>query len=174
MMKKKGQLGIGEAPQVVLIVGLTFLILATIALVAQKYGEAMPSDKSDTEINETLTTVTAEGERVANYYQCNFEDFTVNACINSTSGTVIATPNYTTDANGYIYAAQVGNVFNNTNWNCTYTFSFAGTACNITGDLQTEVSNNTSIAGIVLTISLIGIVLSVLIGVFVVARNRGM
>ena len=45
-------------------------------------------------------------------------------------------------------------------------------AQNVTTDLNTEISNNTSIAGIVLTISLVGIVLSVLIGIFVLARGR--
>lgn len=45
-------------------------------------------------------------------------------------------------------------------------------AQNITNDLNTELSNNTSIAGIVLTISLVGIVLTVLIGIFVGFRAR--
>jgi len=36
----------------------------------------------------------------------------------------------------------------------------------------TEIEDNTSIAGIVLTISLIGIVLTILIGIFYVARMR--
>ena len=46
-------------------------------------------------------------------------------------------------------------------------------AANITTELQKEIGSNTSIAGIVLTISLIGIVLSVLIGVFVATRQGG-
>lgn len=79
-----------DAPQVVLIVGLVFLIMATVALVSEKYGDAL------------------------------------------TDGSV---------------------------------------AQNVTNDLNTEISNNTSIAGIVLTISLVGIVLTVLIGVFVGIRR---
>lgn len=93
MKGKKGQIQLGDAPSVVLIVGFIFLIMATIAFIGQKYGDAL------------------------------------------TSGSI---------------------------------------AQNVTNDLQTEISNNTSIAGIVLTISLVGIVLSVLIGVFVLARNRGL
>lgn len=93
MANKKGQLSLGDAPQVVLIVGFVFLVMATIAFIGEKYGDAL------------------------------------------------------TDGS---------------------------TAQNVTHDLNTEIKNNTSIAGIVLTISLIGIVLTVLIGVFVVARNRGM
>lgn len=93
ILSKKGQISLGDAPSVVLIVGFVFLVMATIAFIGQKYGDAL------------------------------------------------------TDGS---------------------------TAQNVTNDLQTEVKNNTSIAGIVLTISLVGIVLSVLVGVFVLARNRGM
>jgi len=90
MKSKKGQVSLADAPQIVLIVGLVFLIMATVALVSEKYGDALTDDS---------------------------------------------------------------------------------VAQNVTNDLNTEISNNTSIAGIVLTISLVGIVLSVLIGVFVGIRR---
>ena len=88
--KKRGQLSLGDAPTVVLLVGLVFLVMATIAFIGEKYQDAMTENS---------------------------------------------------------------------------------TAYNVTGDLQTEISNNTSIAGIVLTISLVGIVLTVLIGVFLGVRG---
>ena len=91
-MNKKGQIGLADAPQVVLIVGFVFLVMATIAYVSEQYGDALTAN---------------------------------------------------------------------------------GTAANITDDLESELSDNTSIAGIVLTISLVGIVLSVLIGIFVASRRRG-
>ena len=92
LSNKKGQLSLGDAPSVVLIVGLVFLIMATIAYVSYQYGEALPDNS---------------------------------------------------------------------------------VAQNITEDLNDSLSDNTSIAGIVLTISLVGIVLTVLIGVFVlVGRSR--
>lgn len=89
---KKAQLSLGDAPTVVLLVGLVFLVMATIAFIGEKYGDAL------------------------------------------TDGSV---------------------------------------AQNVTNDLNTELSNNTSIAGIVLTISLVGIVLTVLIGVFIGVRGAG-
>ena len=105
-INKKGQLSLMDAPSVVLIVGLVFLVMATIALVAEKYGDSL----------ETAN----QGDP-----QCDGEN--VSGC---------------------------------------------GTAFNVTQDLQTELANNTSIAGIVLTISLVGIVLTVLIGVFLTIRSR--
>ena len=92
MKNRKGQISLADAPTVVLLVGLVFLVMATIAFISQKYGDALPD----------------------------------------------------------------GSV-----------------AQNVTTDLNTEIANNTSIAGIVLTISLVGIVLSVLIGIFLVTRTRG-
>ena len=89
---KRGQLTLGDAPTVVLLVGLVFLIMATIAFIGEKYGDSL------------------------------------------------------TDGS----AAQ-----------------------NVTIDLNEQISDNTSIAGIVLTISLVGIVLTVLIGIFVGMRSRG-
>jgi len=88
--QKKAQLSLGDAPTVVLLVGLVFLVMATIAFIGEKYGDAL-TDNS--------------------------------------------------------------------------------VAQNITNDLNTEIGNNTSIAGIVLTISLVGIVLTILIGVFIGVRG---
>ena len=90
-LNNKGQLTLGDAPTVVLLVGLVFLVMATIAFIGEKYGNAL------------------------------------------------------TDGS---------------------------TAQNVTNDLNTEIANNTSIAGIVLTISLVGIVLTVLMGVFLAVRTR--
>ncbi len=92
-MRKVGsraQLTLGDAPTVVLLVGLVFLVMATIAFIGEKYQGSL----------------------------------TVNSA-----------------------------------------------AYNVTGDLQEEIGNNTSIAGIILTISLVGIVLTVLIGVFIGVRG---
>jgi len=92
LSQRKAQLTLADAPTVVLLVGLVFLVMATIAFIGQKYGDALPN---------------------------------------------------------------------------------SSTAQNVTIDLNTEIANNTSIAGIVLTISLVGIVLTVLIGVFLVTRGAG-
>ena len=87
---KKAQLSLGDAPTVVLLVGLVFLVMATIAFIGEKYQSSLTEDS---------------------------------------------------------------------------------VAYNVTGDLQTEIGNNTSIAGIILTISLVGIVLTILIGVFIGVRG---
>jgi len=111
-IKKKGQLSLGDAPTVVLLVGLVFLVMATVAFIGEKYGTSIAT-------GQTLTAT----------------------CNNSANG-----------GTGSVYTG-------------------CGAAYNVTADLQTEIGNNTSIAGIVLTISLVGIVLTILIGVFIGVRS---
>jgi len=92
LLNKRGQLRLGDAPGVVLIVLFLFMVLGTSAFVLEKYGDAMENNS---------------------------------------------------------------------------------VAQNITEDLTTEIEDNVSIAGMVLTISLIGIVLSILIGLFYVFTGGG-
>ena len=47
-------------------------------------------------------------------------------------------------------------------------------AANVTDDLENELLDNTSIAGIVLTIGLVGIVLTILISIFVASKRGGL
>ena len=112
-ISKKGQLSIGDAPNVILIVGLVFLVMATIAFIGEKYGDSIAAD-------QPLTAT----------------------CNHSGNG-----------GTGSVYTG-------------------CGAAYNVSADLQTEIGGNTSIAGIVLTISLVGIVLTVLIGIFAGFRSR--
>ena len=172
--KKKGQLSIGDAPTVVLLVALVFLVMATTAFIGEKYEDALTNKlTSYSALNETLTTVTEAGEYL---YLNSLRDpvCSISRVINTTSGELIASGNYTT-TNCLIQATSHATTsgYNNTNWNVTYTgtYSQLTVASNTTAELQTEISNNTSIAGIVLTISLIGIVLGILISVFLGMRR---
>jgi len=172
---KKGQISLADAPNVVMIVGFVFLIMATIAFVGEKYQESFSLDTYSV-YNETLTTVNDTLQYSDNIGQCEFQGFAVTYLTNNTDGVIYPATNYTVDASaGSIYfSGGAGDELNGTLANMSYTYQRAGVSCNITSDLNTELSNNTSIAGIVLTISLIGIVLSVLIGVFVMSRRKGL
>jgi hypothetical protein len=173
-IQTKAQLGIGDAPTVVLLIGLTFLVMATIAFIGEKYGDSIDTDNVNGTIrNETKTTVNQAGDNLA---VVNYKNVvcTATTVTNATDGFVISSGNYTlTSCN--LKAVNGAANFNNTNWNISYTYlySAATTASNVTGDLNTEIDNNTSIAGIVLTIALVGIVLTILIGVFLgIRRNK--
>jgi hypothetical protein len=172
MKNKKGQITLADAPSVVLIVGLIFLIMATVAYIGQKYGDAIDSSLTKTVLEDNLGTVdNVTGKKVSFAGACNFADFSISAMQNGTTGIALNSNNYTYSSDGTIKTANAAYASNPT-LVVNYSFSYAGIACNVTKDLQTEISDNTSIAGIVLTISLVGIVLTVLIGVFLAMRVR--
>jgi len=169
---KKGQLTLGDAPSVVLIVGLLFLVMATIALVSDKFGDAILSEETLTVTNETAGWVNQTNYTVDRAGELGFTGFSVVQLYNLSSDTLVPLTNITQYSNGVI--RSVNFLYNSTNVSVTYTFTHTPEteAYNATDALQTEISNNTSIAGIVLTISLIGIVLSILVGVFMGVSRR--
>lgn len=178
MRSKKGQISLSDAPGVVMIVGLVFLMMATLAFVGNRYGAAMPTDSIGNVTNETITNVNHSGSFLASRIrsQCNFESLNVKHCLNATDNGAIPSGNYTVSADGlitYIGANDTAG-YNSSSWKCSYSYRFTGTTCNITGDLESELLSNTSIAGIILTISLVGIILSVLVGIFVASRRGGL
>ena len=173
MIKKKKGLSLSDAPTVVMIVGFVFLLLATTAFISNEYRDSMDNDNSHTVTNETINAT--GGDYVDSYQACGFNTFAVTAVYNYSDGVLIGSGNYTaTASSGLLANATDTEGISNLNWNVTYTYLDGGEACNITTDLETEISDNTSIAGIILTIALIGIILTILIGVFVtVGKSRG-
>lgn len=171
---KKAQLELGSAPAIVMIVGLVFLTMATMALIGQKYGNAL-------DVDDTTATAAAEAVTQANLPTGDalagksFENAvcTIHNIRNGTAaGIVINSGNWTESSECTI--TNTTSTFVTANWlvNYTYVYSAQTVASNTTIDLETEIGNNTSIAGIILTISLIGIVLSILIGVFMGFAKR--
>ena len=172
LKKKKGQLRIGDAPGVVLIVLFLFMCIGTAAFVLEEYAEGMIDD-TGTVINETVTQIElAANDTVDSAGACNFENFAITEILNATTAIVINSGNYTTNAaTGML--ANLTSEYSKTDWYASYTYDYGGVGCNVTVDLTREVEDNVSIAGMVLTIALIGIVLSILIGLFYVFTGGG-
>ena len=171
MVNKKGQLSLGDAPTVVLLVGLIFLVMATFAFIGEKYGNAIDTD------NVAGSVTNESGAKINGSYTLgqaglrNFASPVITTIFNATNGVVITSGNYTVSTAGILTNLTATN-WNSVNVSYTYTSTVETSASNVTGDLQTELGNNTSIAGIILTIALIGIVLTILIGIFVGVRRR--
>jgi len=105
----------------ILVLGIVVTIGASILITTR---DARLTDLSTvTTANESLTTVTESGETLTNVWVQS-----VDACINQTDSTVIPTSNWTSSIstlNGKAtvsYLGGAGSGFNNTNWNCTYTW----------------------------------------------------
>ena len=169
-MKKKAQMSLGQAPSIVLIVGLVFLLMATFAFVGEKFGNAVLEDTAASVTNETGAYINATGYTLDKASLLGFSNPVITALFNSTDNTTILTGNVSVSSAGVMTNASVTN-WDDVSVSYTYVYNPETTAYNTTGDLQTELSNNTSIAGIILTISLCGIVLTILTGVFIGMRT---
>jgi len=168
---KKAQLSLDDAPTIVLLVGLVFLVMATIAFIGEKYQGSVLTVTSGTVINESGAYINVTGYTLDRASLLGFAGPVITNVYNSTDGLLLASGNYTVSDAGILTNLTVTN-WDPVNVSYTYTYTPTTTAYNVTGDLQTEIGNNTSIAGIILTISLVGIVLTILIGVFVGFRRR--
>jgi hypothetical protein len=172
-MKKNAQISLGDAPNVVLIVGLTFLLMATLAYIGYQYQQGFGAGQTATFNNETASqALLATGYTLTGASLCNGQGYSIVRVLNSTTGPAISSGNYSLSSTGIL--TNTTNTFSTASWLVTYTSKYAGAECNITNSLNTTLSNNTSIAGIVLTIALVGIVLAILIGVFVMVGQRRM
>ena len=108
---KKGQLNLLVPGILTLVVGASLLIAGLIVLEKVK---GTTSTQSNSIVNETLTTVTETGERVATNNTCGFTSFVVSVVTNATSGTVIPSTNYSALSNGVVKftASRTGTAFN--------------------------------------------------------------
>lgn len=170
-IQKKAQIGLADAPKVVLIVGFVFLLMATVAYISTQLQTSLGSTTSVTVANETLGPITEINSILTGSQSCNFAAYTLVYVTNQSRGYPIAADNYTKTTNGMIIADTTG-FYNNSYFNVSYSYTYSGAACNVTRSLNTNIDNNTSIAGITLTIALVGIVLAILIGVFVLVGRR--
>lgn len=175
MKNKKGQLSLGDAPTIVLLVGLVFLVMATFAFIGEKYGNAIDTENvAGTVVNESIAVPGTAGITLDVAALEDGSCGTITAVYNGTGGAIIPLGNFTqtgctvVNATGPTVTATFASALL---INYPYTSTVETASSNVTTDLQTELGNNTSIAGIILTISLVGIVLTILIGVFVGVRR---
>jgi hypothetical protein len=175
-MMKKGQTSLDAAPSIVIIIGLLFLVMATVALIGDKFGSALISSTTET----VTTTVNGEAVNVASFTNGTGYTLAVTTGRDNRNYEIVALYNNTDELLLSGNYTLTGRVLTNATAldgladmkvNYTYIVTPDTTAYNATSELQTEIGNNTSIAGIILTVSLVGIILTILIGVFTGIRR---
>lgn len=166
-MKKKGQLGTLQTIIITLII--IGLVLGVGFLLLEEF-KSTTSEKVATVVNETLTTMSHSGKVVTKNVttvDC-FNSFSVATCINSTSATLISPENYTiTATTGLIAYIGKSNTagFNNSNWNCTYSYNYGTDAC---AGVVTTIEATKKVPtwlGIVVILLIVGILLAIVFGV---------
>lgn len=124
--------------------------------------------------NETLTTVTETGEGIAKYDVCGYQTFSIVGMTNKANNTAITSGNWTTNtAIGKIYGTG-DTVYNNTDWNVTYTYtSWTGEGC---GAINTTIGALKKIPtwlGIIVILAIVGILLAIVFNVLPGAGGMG-
>lgn len=114
------------------------LIVMIFSLMSSELQDTQYDDASGFSQNETITTVTVDGDNVATaIYGLMDVACTIDYCTNQTATTVIPSTNYTfTSCN--LKFAGANSVWNNTNWNCSYTYTYHTT------NTATDTINETS------------------------------
>jgi hypothetical protein len=89
MKNKKAQINLGNAPNIILIVGLTFLLMATIAYIAFEYQSGIGG--TTISASETLSDLASNPIQKLNTPVANPENVTcvINSVIDSQLGTTI-------------------------------------------------------------------------------------
>lgn len=164
-MEKKGQVQTIAPAILALVFAAIVLVFGLVISQEIRDTDVMTQAVSETIINETLTTVTETGEQLANFGYRGANTFNLTRCINATGGEEIVAANFTwTSATATVSCNSCG-AFNNTNWNCDYTY--------LHGDEAYESANDTLIGLATFAdfweIIVLAIVISVVIGILVIS-----
>lgn len=163
LSSKKGQINSMGPAVITMVIAAVFLILGIVMLQSIRDTDLVKEAISSTVSNETLTTVTEQGDLVATSTAPGFANFNISVVTNRSSGAILATNNYTYTQAGLF--SVVGTVLNNnTNWNVSYTYT--------QGD-QAYIQGNATLAGLATfadfwEIIVLAVVISVVIGLLLI------
>lgn len=145
----------------IVLVGITLILGIYIAATFQTMTRtaAVPN----TAVNETLTSVSEIGEILAGASALGGRCSAISICINATDGAVIPSANYTLTGCTVYYSGPAG-LFNNTNWKCSYSYTFTNetTTSTASGSLVTALSGGTAWITILVVVGFAVIVLGML------------
>jgi len=172
---KKGIIGLDTVKAVMVTILALAIIGVAIVIVLTTLDESdiVRDSKSETNLNDTLTTVSEIGEYFTNY-SLESASCTVTYVQNETSGGVINSGNYTTN-NCWIQFSGADLTYNNSNWNVSYTYTYdvnyvEGIKENVTEGIVDFFSNTTTIFAILVVVV---IILAITIIIVAVSRFSG-
>lgn len=168
--RDKGVAGLVILLSLVTMLFIIGLLVMIFTLMGGSLQDVSYTDLSATNSNETLTTVAETGENfaVSTYRSVSC---TISIVTNATNGAVISSGNYT-QTNCNLASSGTG-VFNNTNWNVTYSYTYEGdtTATEVLNDTTIALSSTTNFFTIFIVIA--SMVVLVLLTVIIIVAVRG-
>jgi len=174
MENKKGQLSLDLVKGVVLsLLVITILSVSVIMILPLLRDTTDSLDKiTGNTVNETLTSVEEAGEALT-IGAYRLPSCTVTECVNVTAGITVPAANYTaTGCRVAFSGAEDDQGFNNSNWNCDYTWSYTSPDnTNIVSNVTTGAASFFNSSGTIFSI-LVAIVIISAIGIIVVIVGR--
>lgn len=162
---------------VVMLFTIGFIIMIYALLGAELFEEAQDENVGYTVINETFTIVNETGTNSTYFTYVGFDTFSVIACVNATGdgdGTAMNSANYTTDSD-YGTISFTGNdlSYNNSDWNCTYTYQRTDntTASDTIDATYQELSETTDWFSIIIVLG--AMVVLILLTIIIISAIRG-
>ena len=172
----KGVAGLTILLSLVVMLFVIGLLVMIFTILGSKLETSTYDTTTATVKNETLTTVNEAGE---NFAKATLRDVscTVSYCINASSNSVIPTANYTrTNCHvAYSHAKDTAG-FNNTNWKCTYDYTYEAdnTATNVMNDTRNSVAGVTDWFDIFIVIGAMVVLILLTVIIITAIRSSGM
>ena len=153
---------------------MTLVLLGVLVIVAiflfVNLGTSL-DNQAASERNTTLATVNDGGQTI-NTTACGLNSVSGFEAYNATSGELIPATNYTITSAGLL-TAGVTSIYNDTNWNATFSYLQGGEACTANNQMITQFGTYPVLVGLVGTIIFLGLVIGVLVSAFVFGGKKG-
>ena len=161
-IRTKGQMGIENAPAIVLLIGLTFLTLATIAFIGEKYGNTLDVDNTDASaVNESVVSSVSAGlnANVAASVLENVYCGNMTVFHNGTGGISIPANVFTQTGCNVVNATSSELYGTTLKISYPYTYSASTSASNASGDLVDALGSGTAWITIIIVVGFAVVVL---------------
>ena len=164
LVKDKRGMTIGDLYPVILIIATVAILLAILMMVMTEW-QGVTNVDTNTTTNETVTNTEFSTSDPVDGYDtlCGFADFTVITVYNESDDVIMASGNYTVDA-------DAGTITNTStkdgDWLVIYTASYGGSDCEAMDDIITDFTDFVPWIGIILLVIAAAIVLGVVISSF--------
>lgn len=165
----KGQINI-IVPSVLALVLAAVVLIFSLLMMDEIYNDT--DDTTTTKVNQTITAVSHAAKALVGNGDCLAAQFSVSACVNATSGTVVPSTNYTVSATAgtILYKTAQGDVsgFNSSNWNCTYTYVHGDEACMAANDSIVNIGKIGDYFDLIVLAVIVAIIIGVMLAAFAI------
>lgn len=169
-LRNKGQVSqLAPAIIAILIAGI-FLVMGLIMIQTTRDSDIVRKANNAYIGNETVAMVNATVARTLAANSADGALCTILVVTNESTGHIINAANYTSTGNGcnIVGSAAISPLFNNTNWNISYGYTY--------GD-EAYVGSNSSLTGLAtfgeqMELIVLGVILTIVIGLLLVAFGR--